>query len=163
MDIFIEEHQKLLLSLINHEVKFIMIGGYAVIYYGYERMTGDMDIWLQPDNENMPKLLAALKEFDIEETSLEQVEQIDLSKPQVFFVGERPRRIDFLTQVSGINFNEAIQQVNYFPLEDKKVPIIQYHHLILTKTATGRAKDLADIEELQRINKYRKATDAFDL
>ena len=115
-----------------------------------------MDIWLQPDNENLPKLLAALNEFNIKESSLEQVKQIDLSKPQVFFVGEKPRRIDFLTHVSGISFSEAIEQVNYFPLENKKIPVIQYHHLILTKIATGRAKDKADVEELEKINRYRK-------
>lgn len=156
MNILIEEHQKLLLSLLNNKVNFILIGGYAVIYYGYERVTGDMDVWLQPDNENLPKLLAALKDFDIEESSIEQVRKIDLTTPQMFFVGDKPRRIDFLNIVSGISFDEAILQVNYFPLQDKQVPVIQFHHLILTKITTGRAKDKADIEELQRINKYRK-------
>jgi predicted nucleotidyltransferase len=156
MDILFEEHQKLLVSLLNNKVSFILIGGYAVIYYGYERVTGDMDIWLQPHNENMSKLLAALREFGIEESNLEQLSQIDLTTPQMFYVGDKPRRIDFLTKVTGINFNEAVLQANYFPLEGKQVPVIQYHHLILTKTATGRAKDKADIEELQRINKYKK-------
>jgi len=156
MNILIEEHQKLLLSLLNNKVNFILIGGYAVIYYGYERVTGDMDIWLQPDNENLPKLLAALKDFDVEESSLEQVRKIDLTTPQMFFVGNKPRRIDFINIVNGIGFDEAILQVNHFPLQDKQVPVIQYHHLILTKITTGRAKDKADIEELQRINKYRK-------
>lgn len=156
MNILFEEHQKLLLSLLNNKVSFILIGGYAVIYYGYERVTGDMDIWLQPDNENLPKLLAALKDFDIEESSLGHIRKIDLTTPQMFFVGNKPRRIDFINIVNGISFSEAISQVNYFPLQDKQVPVIQYHHLILTKITTGRAKDKADIEELQRINKYRK-------
>lgn len=156
MDIFIEEHQQLLIALLKHKVSFILIGGYAVIYYGYERITGDMDIWLQPDNENLPRLLAALKDFDIEEHSLEQIKQIDLGIAQVFFIGDKPRRIDFLTQVSGISFSDAIEQVNHLSLGNYKVPVIHYRHLILTKIATGRAKDKADIEELERINKYRK-------
>ncbi len=156
MDIFIDEHKKLLLALLAHNVNFILIGGYAVIYHGYERITGDMDIWLQPDNQNLPKLLAALKDFDIEEHSLNQIREIDLTNVQMFFVGDKPRRIDFLTHVSGINFNDAIERVNYFPLDGNKVPVIRYDDLILTKTATGRIKDLADIEELERINKYRK-------
>lgn len=156
MNILFEEHQKLLLSLLHNKVNFILIGGYAVIYYGYERVTGDMDIWLQPDNDNLPRLLTALNDFGIGESSLQQVRQIDLTRAQMFFVGDTPIRIDFLTKVSGINFSEAILQVNYFELDDKQVPVIQYHHLILTKSATGRAKDKADIEELERINRYRK-------
>ncbi len=158
MNILIEEHQQLLFSLLNQNVSFIVIGGYAVIYYGYERITGDMDIWLQPDNENRNRLLDALKKFGIEERDLEKIGKIDFTVPQVFYIGDKPRRIDFLTKVSGISFNEAISQVNYFTLQDKQVPVIQYHHLILTKSATGRTKDKADIEELERINKYRKDT-----
>lgn len=82
-----------------------------------------MDIWLQPDNENLQKLLSALKDFDIEETGLEHVRKFDLTTPQMFFVGNKPRRIDFLNIVTGISFNEAILQVNYFPLQDKQVPV----------------------------------------
>jgi predicted nucleotidyltransferase len=156
MDILIKEHQELLLALMKHNVAFILIGGYAVIYYGYDRVTGDMDIWLQPDNKNKQPLLAAFRDFGIEDEDLERLSAIDLSKAQLFFVGDKPRRIDFLTKVSGVSFNEAVTEVNHFPIDDKKVPVIQYHHLILTKMTTGRAKDKADIEELQRINKYRK-------
>lgn len=156
MNILMDDHRQLLLSLLNNNVSFILIGGYAVIYYGYGRITGDMDIWLQPDNENRNKLLNALKDFGVEESDLEKLEKTDFTVPQVFYIGAKPRRIDFLTKVSGISFSEAISQVNYFGLQDKQVPVIHYHHLILTKITTGRAKDKADIEELERINKYRK-------
>lgn len=115
-----------------------------------------MDIWVQPDNKNKAALLAALKEFGIEDDDLERLSHIDLSKAQLFFVGDKPRRIDFLTKVSGVSFNEAILEVDHFPIDDKQVPVIQYHHLLLTKMTTGRAKDKADIEDLERINKYRK-------
>ncbi len=73
MNILMDEHRQLLLSLLNNNVSFILIGGYAVIYYGYERITGDMDIWLQPNNENRNKLLNALKDFGIEESDLEKL------------------------------------------------------------------------------------------
>ncbi|MEO5673896.1 MAG: hypothetical protein ABIQ74_04555 [Chitinophagales bacterium] len=158
MDIFIDEHQQLLFSLLKHDVKFIMIGGYAVIFYGYERLTGDLDIWLQPDNGNKQKFLNALNEFGIVESNMEQIKQIDFTNAQMFYIGEKPKRIDFLTLVNGVSFEDAFRQVNYFPLHDKLIPVIQYQHLILTKISTGRAKDKADIEELQRINKYRKKT-----
>lgn len=137
MNILVEEHQQLLHALLKHQVGFMLIGGYAVIYYGYERVTGDMDIWLQPDNTNRDKLLHALKEFGIDENGLEQISRIDMTAAQMFFVGDKPRRIDFLTKVNGISFSEAISQVNHFPLEDMQVPVIQYHHLILTKITTG--------------------------
>ena len=156
MNFFIDEHQQLLHALINNEVSFILIGGYAVIHYGYERTTGDMDIWLQTGNDNRDKLLKAFKEFGIEEVDIYQLRQMDFTNPvPVFFIGETPRRIDFITLVSNISFETAIKKVNFFSLENLTIPIIHYDHLILTKLTTGRAKDKADIEELKRINKYR--------
>lgn len=158
MNILIKEHRQLLLTMLNHSVSFILIGGYAVIYYGYERTTGDMDIWLQPDNENRSKLMKALEEFGIEKSGLEKISRTDFTFPQMFFFGAPPRRIDFLiiSKISSIEYEKAVSQVKYFVLQNKQVPVIQYHHLILTKMTTGRIKDKADIEELQKIHKYRK-------
>ena len=152
----IKEHEELLLALLKHKVAFLIIGGYAVIYHGYDRTTGDMDIWLQPDNKNLPPLLAALKEFGIDEDDISKLSMIDLTVTQIFFVGDKPRRMDFLTKVSNVRFEEAIAAADYFSIESYRVPVIQYHHLLLTKITTGRAKDKADIEELQRIHKYKK-------
>jgi predicted nucleotidyltransferase len=76
MDIFLEEHKQLLSVLSDHNVQFILIGGYAVIYYGYQRTTGDMDIWLQLGSENKNKLLEALHDFGIEEYDLQQLRQM---------------------------------------------------------------------------------------
>ena len=156
MNILIKEHQQLLRALLRHGVKFLLIGGYAVIYHGYERTTGDMDVWLQPSDQNKGPLLAALREFGIEDEDVKAVSAIDLTRAQMFFVGEVPRRIDFLTKVTGIGFDEAFAAANHFAIEGGQVPVIQYHHLILTKMTTGRAKDKADIEELQRIHKYKQ-------
>ena len=134
----------------------MLIGGYAVIHYGYERLTTDMDIWLKPDNANRDRFINALKEFGIEQSGIEHLSSMDFTDAQVFFFGKVPRRIDFLTKVSGIDFDEAISQVNFFLFQDIKVPVIHYNHLIRTKMNTGRLKDKADIEELEKINKYRK-------
>jgi predicted nucleotidyltransferase len=156
MNIFIDEHIQLLQALLKNEVKFMLIGGYAVIHYGYGRTTGDLDIWLQLGSENKKNLLKALSEFGIESDDLEQLDAMDFSKPMpVFFIGDAPRRIDFITIVNNLHFEEAIADVNYFQVGNIRVPIIHYQHLLLTKSGTSRAKDLADIEELQRINKYR--------
>ena len=96
------EHKEVLLMLIKHEVEFILIGGYAVIYYGYSRTTEDMDIWLIPDNENKIKLLNALNEIGIIEDIISQFSIIDFTKLNVFSTGVKPYKINFLTKVLGL-------------------------------------------------------------
>lgn len=156
MNIFFEEHQKLLSILLRRQVRFMLIGGYAVIYYGYGRTTGDMDIWLETGDANLERLLSALSEFGISSEDQELLRKQGLNGSHAFHIGAKPKRIDFVTHISGVDFEEAISKVNYLEVDDMQVPIIHYHHLILNKMMTGRAKDKGDIEELQRINKYRK-------
>lgn len=157
MNIFIEEHQQMLLALAKNNVRFMLIGGYAVIYHGYARTTADMDIWLALGNDNKEKLAKALIEFGIDDEGLSIFNSIDFTKPQnVFYFGKEPRRIDFLTMVSNVNFEDAYKQAGSFTIGDVKIPVIHYNQLILSKLNSGRLKDKADIEELQRINKYRK-------
>lgn len=158
-NILLPELKMMLLLLKKHKVEFMLIGGYAVIYYGYERITGDMDIWLKPDNENKIKLCNALKEFGIGNNSLKRVEQTNFKTVQFFYFGEKPKKIDFLTKVNLIEFDDAIVQAKYFPLENQEIPVIHYHHLILTKISNSRPKDKADVDELQRILKYKKEND----
>ena len=157
MNIFIPEHREMLLALVKHEVGFMLIGGYAVIHYGYERTTSDMDIWLQPGNENLSRLLKALEEFGITDDGIDALKKMDFTKPlPVFWFGQPPKTIDFVTLISNISFEEAIREVKFFMLQNKNIPIIHYHHLLASKTNTGRLKDEADIEELEKINKYKK-------
>lgn len=157
MNVFVPEHRQMLLALVKHKVNFMLIGGYAVIHYGYERSTGDMDIWLQLGNDNKKRLLVALTEFGIEEENIKTLNEINLdSAVPVFFIGEPPRRIDFVTAISRVSFDDAIKNATHFRLGDILIPIIHYNDLILSKMYTGRAKDKADIEELERINKYKK-------
>lgn len=157
INIFIEEHQQILYVLVKHKVNFILIGGYAVIHYGYDRNTGDMDIWLQTGNDNRDKLVAALKDFGIVDEQLDIIKSMDFTNPvPVLFLGKIPRKIDFITQISNVQFEDAIKEVNYIDLENIQVPVIHYNHLILSKLTSTRLKDKADIEELERINQYRK-------
>ena len=156
MEILLPEFKSLLFLLNKHKVNYMLIGGYAVIYYGYERNTTDMDIWLQPENENKDKLINALREFGIGNKSISSISELNFNDIQFFFFGERPRRIDFLTKINGITFKEAFPKVNYLPISNEKVPVIHYHHLILSKIANERTKDKMDVEELQRINKEKE-------
>lgn len=156
INLFTNDHQQLLSAMIKNKVDFMLVGGYAVIYYGYDRNTGDMDVWLKNGNENRDKLINALKDFGIADEHLETLRQMDFTNPvPVFYFGNVPRKIDFITMISNVHFEDAIQQVNYIRLEEIEIPVIHYNHLILSKLTSSRLKDKADIEELQRINKYK--------
>jgi hypothetical protein len=156
MNILLEEYKKFLLLLIKYNVEFMIIGGYAVIYYGYARTTGDMDIWLKPDNTNKDKFIKALNECGIIPEDTDMLKRINFETTQAFHIGNEPNKIDFLTKIHGITYAEADKEKVFFPLKNKQVPIIQYYHLVISKSSSGRSKDLADVEELQNINKYRK-------
>ena len=155
MDIFYEPHKKMLRILVEFNVDFILIGGFAVNYYGYNRPTGDMDVWLKPTKENQQKLIAAIKEYGFNKESIDYVESLDFSKPEVFTCGEPPVRIDFLTKVSGVNFDEADAKKIMSPMGNIQVPLLHLHHLVLTKISNNRTKDKLDIEELQKIQELK--------
>ncbi|MBC7695705.1 MAG: nucleotidyltransferase [Burkholderiales bacterium] len=155
MNIFIENHQLLLKSLIKHEVNFLLVGGYAVIYYGYKRTTGDMDLWIEPSNENKLKLIKVLKEFEFDDKGIEYINQLDFTKHLAFHFWEEPERVDCLTRISVVNFKEAFEQKVVADIEGINVPIIQYKHLIISKLSSDRIKDKADVDELQKVNRHK--------
>lgn len=156
MDILLSQHKNFLLLLLKHEVAFILIGGYAVIYHGYERTTADMDIWLMPDNSNRDKFVAALIENGIEQETISVLKNTDFTQTHVMHLGEKPFQIDFLTRVNNVTFDEAWEQKIMLPLKDLSVPVLHFEHLILTKITSNRTKDKLDVEELQKINQFRK-------
>lgn len=153
---FLDTHIEFFEVLLKNKVQFLLIGGYAVIAHGYNRTTGDIDIWLNPSAENKVKFIAALSELEFDEESLNYLNTIDFTKAQAFSYGENPCRIDFLTKINQVEFDEAYAEQLKFELRNLTVPIIQLKHLILSKINTGRIKDAADIEELQRISRINK-------
>jgi hypothetical protein len=156
MDIFLESHVKALLLLLKYKVEFVLIGGYAVIIYGYERGTSDMDLWINPTNENKSKLILALREQGVSEAGLSQLNSLDfMSDPKVFHIGEKPNKIDFLTKVQGLKFDEADKSKKLLPFKDFLLPVIQYDHLILIKMIAGRPQDNADVDVLSKINRNK--------
>jgi len=156
MYILLDEHKKFLLLLVKHQVDFILIGGYAVIFYGYERTTGDMDIWLKPENKNRDKFVLALEEHGILKEDLELVKKLDFAETQVMHIGKEPNKIDFLTRVQAVEYEEADSKKIFFPLNDKQIPIVQFEHLIQMKILSNRLKDKADVDILQKIRKYTR-------
>ncbi|HEX5171443.1 MAG TPA: nucleotidyltransferase [Cyclobacteriaceae bacterium] len=156
MNIFLEPHKHMLTRLIEFNVDFILVGGYAVNYHGYNRATGDMDIWLRPDNSNRQAFLELLKADGFDENSLSHVSQIDFTKAVAFHVGEKPLQIDFLTKLSGVKYDEVLQKKETFHLDNIKIPVIHLDDLIVSKIATGRLRDKNDVEELQKILRLKK-------
>ncbi|MEY4903972.1 MAG: hypothetical protein RLZZ292_1787 [Bacteroidota bacterium] len=153
MNIFFEEHQQVIRSLIKHDVRFLLIGGYAVMFHGYRRSTGDMDLWLEPTNENKKQFLLVLQDLGIEDEDIEVLKEIDFSKHQVFSFGEEPQKIDFITYINQVAFEEAYANKTVADFENLLLPVLNLRELILSKMNTGRKKDESDVEELQRLLK----------
>lgn len=155
MNVFFTEHQILLKAFVKHQVNFLLIGGYAVILHGYPRTTGDMDIWIEPSNKNKAKFINALTELDYNKEDLKQLSKMDFESHLVFSIGAPPKQMDFLTHVNQVDFPLAYQNKIDLEVDDLIIPVVNLNHLVLMKMNTGRAKDKADIEELNKINKNK--------
>jgi hypothetical protein len=156
MNILLEPHKQLLKRLIEFKIDFILIGGYAVNFHGYNRVTGDMDVWLKPDNENRSKFIAFLREDRFDEESLNRISETDFTKHVAFHIGEKPLQIDFITIISGVSFAQADEQKQLLPFENISIPFLHLDHLILSKITSSRLKDKMDVEELQKIMRLKK-------
>jgi predicted nucleotidyltransferase len=135
-----------------HEVRYLIVGGAAVNALGFVRMTEDLDFWLERNEANAEKTLAALAEFGFDEFS-----KSDLMDPQaVLMLGRVPHRIDLLTWISGCEFADCYPRRVFANLGGVRVPLISLEDLLINKHASARPKDLADIEEFTRRNTKEK-------
>ena len=147
-NIFNEDFRDFISALNNNEVEYILVGGYSVILHGYSRTTGDMDIWVKKTKENYLKLLAAFNQFKMpvfDMTEKKFLNNIDLD---VFSFGRPPRSIDIMTAVKGLDFETAFSTSRIIVVENLQVRLIHLNQLLQTKKASGRHKDLDDIENL---------------
>lgn len=156
MNIFLESHRNLLEKLIKANVEFLIIGGFAVNYYGYNRTTGDLDIWIKPDNLNKGKLIHILEELGFSKEGLQTLNQSNFENVFVFHIWEKPFRVDFLTHISSIDFNVAYLAKEMVMIQGLELPMIDFEHLVLSKMTTNRLRDKADVEELQKIARIMK-------
>ncbi|MCC6162376.1 MAG: hypothetical protein IT182_03400 [Acidobacteria bacterium] len=136
----------LLCAFIDHEVRFLVVGAYALGVHGRPRATGDLDVWVEATPENAVRVMRALAGFG---APLEQVTTDDFARPGIVFqMGVPPRRIDILTALSGITFADAWPFRLRAPFGPISVDVLGRDDFIANKRAAGRAKDLADIEAL---------------
>ncbi|MFH2044715.1 MAG: hypothetical protein ABIK92_06175 [Pseudomonadota bacterium] len=123
-----------------------MIGGYAVGYHGYPRATNDMDIWIAIDPEIAEQMVLALKEFGFDTPQLSK--ELFLKKNSIIRMGIAPIRIEILTTISGVNFEECFKQKIVDEIDGIEVNIISLKQLKINKKSSGRHKDLDDFENL---------------
>lgn len=136
----------LLRAFIDRDVRFLIVGAYALGVHGRPRATGDLDVWVDPTPDNAVRILEALEAFG---APLQEVTADDFSRPGIVFqMGLPPYRIDVLTELSGVTFAEAWPgrvRAAFGPLT---VDVIGRDAFISNKRATGRVRDLGDIESL---------------
>ena len=127
--------------------EYIIVGGYAVILHGYYRTTNDLDIWVNKSPENYIKLRKAYGIFGMPLFDM-TLENFMGDEFDVFSVGRMPFQIDVMTKLKGVEFSDAIEKAEQKELEGLKVSFLNLADLIKAKTASGRYKDLDDIEKL---------------
>lgn len=136
----------LLRAFLAHDVRFLIVGAYALGVHGRPRATGDLDVWMDPTPENAPRVLKALADFG---APLGQITADDLSRPGVVFqMGLPPRRIDVLTELTDLTFAEAWPNRLHGQFGPVAAEFIGRADFIRNKRATGRPKDLGDLDAL---------------
>jgi hypothetical protein len=137
------DFREFLRSLNSRNVEYLLIGGYAVGYHGYPRPTGDMDIWISSTRENAERALGALQEFGFS-CPVELLEQDN----QLIRMGVSPFRLEILTTIDGVSFADCYVERVRGELDGVEVNVISLPKLRENKKASGRTKDIADLENL---------------
>jgi predicted nucleotidyltransferase len=145
-------------KLLNqHEVEYMVVGGYALAFHGKPRHTGDLDIWINISEKNASRILEVLKGFGMSSLAFKKD---DFLKPgYITQIGYPPLRIDILNSIDGIEFSEAVKHMKQIKIE-KDLPLnyIGLKDFIRNKQASGRMQDLADIQEISKLPDKKKIT-----
>jgi len=138
------------LQLLNaRNVEYLVVGGYAVGYYGYPRATGDMDIWIAFNPSNIRGAAEALREFGF---AIPEPLESFLSAGEFIGIGNAPLRIEILTSISGVNFEECYQARTTTVIDDVEINLIGLEQLKENKQASGRMKDINDLQNLPKFS-----------
>jgi len=136
------------IELLNkNEVRYLVVGGYAVGFHGYPRYTKDLDVWVDVDLENAKKIKRSLDEFGFNESGL--TESDFLTPYQFIQLGYPPVRIDIATGCEGVEFDTCFQRKETIEIDGLEIKFIDIENLIVNKKALARPQDLADISNLE--------------
>ena len=148
-NIFNDDFRDFLKAVNDKEVEYILVGGMAVILHGYVRGTGDMDLWVNKTEANYKKIVNAFNAFGMPVFDM----TMDLfigETSDVWSFGREPVKIEILTNVKGLDFEEAFSQSQIFNESDLQIRLLNLRTLIISKKAAGRFRDLDDIEQLNK-------------
>jgi len=141
------DFRDLLAEFNAHGVEFLVVGAHALAAHGCVRATKDLDVWIRPQPENAKRTMGALRTFG---APLHDLSERDLSTPGVTFqIGLPPLRIDIMTTISGVDFEEAWRSRMETRFADQPVAVLSKQHLLKNKRSAGRKQDLADAEWLE--------------
>ncbi len=143
-----EDFKELFKSLNANNVRYLMIGGYAVGVYGYPRATNDVDIFVSDDDTNTGNLVKALQDFGFGGFDLSGIFKESRSLVEI---GVEPLKVQFMNFADGIEFEKAFESRKLIAVEDISINTVSKSDLIRNKLASGRHKDLADVEQLCQI------------
>lgn len=143
------DYKEMLECLSQEGVSFLLVGAYALAVYGYPRATKDIDFFVRASPANASSLMRALGRFGAPLTGISESDFT--SEGVVFQIGNSPRRIDILTRISGVDFENAYAKRNVVNVDGLEVPVISMSDLIANKRASGRTQDLADVEKLEAL------------
>jgi len=152
-DIFNVDFQDFIRCLNDANVEYMLVGGYAVIIHGYNRTTGDLDIWVDRTAENYKKLAKAFDKFQMPVFDMTPERFLHDDTVDVFTFGRPPVSIDIITAIKGLEFKKAAENVEEVMIDaGVKAKVIHINDLITAKKASNRPKDQDDIEHLRGSN-----------
>ena len=147
-NIFNDDFREFIQCFNDAEVKYVLVGGYSVILHGYSRTTGDMDIWVERTIENYKRIIRAFSHFGMPMFDMTEEAFLSSDEIDVFTFGRPPSSIDVMVEVKGLNFDECYQNSVFFDEDGLQIRTIHFNNLINAKKASGRAKDINDLENL---------------
>jgi len=142
-----QDFKEFIALLNNNDVRYLVVGGYAVALHGHPRYTKDIDIWIELTPENADRIVQALKQFGFASLGLTPADFLEPS--QVIQLGYPPRRIDLLTSLKGVDFESCYPDRTTIEIDGVNINFIDLANLKKNKQATGRHQDLADLENLK--------------
>jgi hypothetical protein len=148
-NIFNEHFRDFIKALNDNKVEYVLVGGMAVILHGYVRGTGDMDVWVNKTKDNYRNLVKAFTQFGMPVFDMSENAFLG-NEFDVWGIGVQPVRIEIMTAVKGLVFEETYKQSQFYNEDDLQIRFIHLDHLLQAKKAVGRFRDLDDIEQLTK-------------
>lgn len=150
-NIFNQDFQEFLLALNEKKVNYVLVGGYSVIYHGFPRTTGDLDLFVEVSKENYSNLVLAFEQFKMPTFDMTEDSFLNQTKINVYTFGRPPVCIEILKEISGFTFQEINNNAIQTEFENIPMKIIHLNDLRRNKKISGRLKDLNDLENLSEL------------